>query len=101
MRELGYVEGRNVIIEWRYADGNYQSLPDLAAELTRMDLEVIVVYGTAAVQALKKATNSIPIVAAAAVDLVGSGIAESLGQGARVDDPAVVTAARGSNHRIG
>jgi ABC transporter substrate binding protein len=69
MRELGYVEGKNVVIEWRYADGNYKSLPDLAAELARMDLEVIVTYGTAAGQALKKATSSIPIVVAAAVDL--------------------------------
>jgi len=78
MRELGYVEGKNLVIEWRYADGNYKSLPDLAAELTRMDLEVIVTYGTAAAQALKKATSSMPIVVAAAVDLVGSGIVESL-----------------------
>jgi len=79
MRELGYVEGRNVVIEWRYADGRYQSLPELAAELARMDLEVIVTYGTAAAQALKKTTASIPIVVAAAVDLVGSGIVASLG----------------------
>ena len=78
MRELGYVEGRNLVIEWRYANGDYKSLPDLAAELTRMDLEVIVTYGTAAAQALRKATSSIPIVVAAAVDLVGSGIVESL-----------------------
>ena len=78
MRELGYVEGKNLVIEWRYANGNYKSLPDLAAELTRMDLEVIVTYGTAAAQALKKATSTIPIVVTAAVDLVGSGIVESL-----------------------
>ncbi|HYB40737.1 MAG TPA: ABC transporter substrate-binding protein [Candidatus Methylomirabilis sp.] len=80
MRELGYVEGTNLVVEWRYADGNYKSLPDLAAELARMDLEVIVTYGTAAAQALRKATRSIPIVVAAAVDLVGSGIVESLRQ---------------------
>jgi len=80
MRELGYVEGRNVVIEWRYADGRYQSLPDLAAELARMDLEVIVTYGTAAAQALKKTTTSSPIVVAAAVDIVGSGIVASLGR---------------------
>jgi len=55
MRELGYAEGKNLVIEWRYGNGNYKSLPDLAAELTRMDLEVIVTYGTAAAQALKKA----------------------------------------------
>ena len=78
MHELGYEEGKNLVIEWRYANGNYKSLPDLAAELTRLDLEVIVTYGTAAAQALKKATSTIPIVVAAAVDLVGSGIVESL-----------------------
>jgi putative ABC transport system substrate-binding protein len=78
MRELGYVEGTNLVVEWRYANGIYKSLPDLAAELTRADPEVIVAYGTAAAQALKKATSSIPIVVAAAVDLVGSGIVESL-----------------------
>ena len=78
MRELGYVEGTNLVVEWRYANGSYKSLPDPAADLTRMDPEVIVAYGTAAAQALKKATSSIPIVVAAAVDLVGSGIVESL-----------------------
>jgi putative ABC transport system substrate-binding protein len=78
MRDLGYVEGKNLVIEWRYADGNYKSLPGLAAELSRMDPDVIVTYGTAGAQALKKATSSIPIVVAAAVDLVGSGIVESL-----------------------
>ena len=78
MRELGYAEGTNLVVEWRYANGSYRSLPDLAAELTRMDPEVIVTYGTAAAQALKKATSSIPIVVAAAVDLVGSGIVASL-----------------------
>ncbi len=76
MRDLGYVEGKNLVIEWRY--GSYKSLPEQAAEMTRMNLEVIVVYGTAAAEALKKATSSIPIVVAAAVDLVESGIVASL-----------------------
>jgi putative ABC transport system substrate-binding protein len=78
MRALGYAEGKNLIIEWRYADGNYKRLTDLAAELALMNLDVIVTYGTAAAQALKKATSRTPIVVAAAVDLVGSGIVESL-----------------------
>jgi putative ABC transport system substrate-binding protein len=78
MRALGYVEGKNLVVEWRYADGNYKRLTDLATELARMDLDVIVTYGTAAAQALKKATGRTPIVVAAAVDLVGSGIVESL-----------------------
>jgi len=72
MRDLGYLDGKNLLIEWRY--GGYKSLPELAAELTGMNLEVIVTYGTAAAQALKKATSSTPIVVAAAVDLVESGI---------------------------
>jgi putative tryptophan/tyrosine transport system substrate-binding protein len=53
---------RPLLIEWRFADGNYERLPDLAVELTRLDLEVIVTYGTAAAQALKQATSSTPIV---------------------------------------
>lgn len=76
MRDLGYVEGRNLMIEWRY--GSYKSLPEQAAEMTRINLEVIVVYGTAAAEALKKATTTTPIVVAAAVDLVESGIVASL-----------------------
>ena len=79
MHELGYVEGRNLIVEWRYADGNYKDLPNLAVQLAHMNLEVIVTYRTAAAQALKKATTSTPIVVAAAVDLVGSGIVETCG----------------------
>jgi putative ABC transport system substrate-binding protein len=78
MRDLGYEEGKNLTVEWRYADGDYKSLPGLAAGLARMDLDVIVVYGTAAAQAMKKATSRTPIVVAAAVDLVGSGIVASL-----------------------
>ena len=78
MRDLGYEEGKNLFVERRYADGNYKSLLELAAELTRMDLDVIVVYGTAAAQAAKRATSRTPIVVAAAVDLVGSRIVESL-----------------------
>src|ERR1700756_1238821 len=72
MRDLGYIKGKNLLIEWRY--GGYRSLSDLAAELTQIDIELIVTYGTAAAQALKGATSTIPIVVAAAVDLVESGI---------------------------
>ena len=78
MRELGYVEERNLIIEWRYGDGDYRRLPELAVELVRMGVEVIVVYGTAAAQAAQGATKIIPIVIAAAVDPVGSGLVASL-----------------------
>ena len=78
MRELGYVEGKNLVVERRYGDGKYQRLPELASELVRLDVEVIVAYGTAAVQAAQRATGAIPIVIAAAVDPVGSRLIASL-----------------------
>ncbi len=78
MRDLGYVDGTTVTIEPRYADGKYDRLLALAAELVRMDPDVIAVYGTAAAKALQQHTRSIPIVVAAAVDLVGAGIVASL-----------------------
>src|SRR5436189_1504488 len=69
MRALGYVEGRNLAIAWRYANGNYDQLTRFAAELVATNPPVIVGYGTAAARSLKKATTTIPIVVAAAVDL--------------------------------
>ena len=78
MRERGYVEGRNLLIEWRYADGQSAALADLAADLVRLDVQVIVAYGTAAVQAAQRATSTRPIVIAAAVDPVASGLVASL-----------------------
>jgi ABC-type uncharacterized transport system substrate-binding protein len=78
MRELGYLEGKNLVIEWRFADGNYSRLPALASELVRMNVEVIVTHSTAATLAARRATNSIPIVTAAVADMVGSGIAKNL-----------------------
>ena len=78
MRELGYVEGKNLVIEWRYADGKYERLPDLADVLVQMKLEVIVTHSTPGTQALQKATKSIPIVMTSINDPVGSGFAASL-----------------------
>jgi len=72
MRTLGYVEGRNLVIEWRYAQGRYERLPVLAAELAQLKVDVLVTYGTAAVQALHAATDTIPIVIAAAIDPGGN-----------------------------
>ena len=77
MRELGYAEGKNLVIEWRFADGNYERLPGLAAELVQMKVEVIVTHGTGT-QAAQQATSTIPIVTAVVIDPVGSGIAASL-----------------------
>lgn len=78
MRELGYVEGKNLVIEWRFADGKLDRLPALAAELVALKLDVIVAGGNDSPLALKKATTTIPIVMATASDPVGSGLVTSL-----------------------
>ena len=78
LRELGYVEGKNVAIEYRYAEGNFDRLPALAAELVRLNVNVIVTGGPTAIPAAKAATTAIPIVMAFDTDPVGSGFAASL-----------------------
>src|SRR4029450_8592888 len=62
LRELGLVESKNIVIEYRWAEGNYERLAGLAAELVQMKVDVILAGGTPAVQAAKQATTSIPIV---------------------------------------
>jgi putative tryptophan/tyrosine transport system substrate-binding protein len=78
LRELGYVEGKNIFIEYRYADGKLERLPDLADELVRLKVDVIVTPGGSAILAAKKASATIPMVFAAAPDPVGSGLVSSL-----------------------
>lgn len=78
MRELGYVEGRNLIIEWRFAEGRYERLPRLAAELVNAQVQVIVTHATPGTRAAQQATRTIPIVTAASIDPVGNGFAASL-----------------------
>jgi len=78
LRELGYVEGRDVVIEWRYADQRTDRLADLAAELVRLNVDVIHVGGGAVLNAARAATTTIPIVAVAGSDPVGAGWAASL-----------------------
>jgi putative ABC transport system substrate-binding protein len=78
LRELGYVEGQNIKIESRWAEGNYDRLPGLAADLVRLKVDVIVTYGTPASQAAKRATGTIPIVMAAIIDPVASGLVTSI-----------------------
>ena len=91
MSRLGYSEGTNLVIEWRYADGDYTRLADLAKELVAMNLPVIVTYGTAAARVLQKTTTTVPVVVAAAVDLVGAGIVASLANpGANVTGFSVI-----------
>lgn len=78
MRELGYSEGKNVVFEWRFADGDAEKLSGLAAELVLLKVDVIVTAGTQATSAAQKATPTIPIVMGAAADPVGSGLVASL-----------------------
>jgi putative tryptophan/tyrosine transport system substrate-binding protein len=78
LRDLGYVEGRNVVIESRDAEGKFERFPALAAELVALKVDVIVVAGTPGTLAAKQATRTLPIVFAAASDPVGSGLVTSL-----------------------
>ena len=78
LRELGYVEGENIIIEYRYSEGNYDRLPALAAELVRLKVDIIITGGAPATVAAKEATVMIPIVMTQVGDPVGSGFVASL-----------------------
>ena len=78
LRELGYVEGKNIVIEWRWAEGKPDRLPDLAAELVRLKVDIIVSAGPAVTPRLKEATKTIPIVMAQDNDPVGNGFVASL-----------------------
>ena len=78
LRDLGYVEGRNVLIEYRWAEGKYDRFPALIGELLALKVAVIVTAGTPATLAVKKATTSVPLVMLAVGDPVGTGIVPSL-----------------------
>jgi putative tryptophan/tyrosine transport system substrate-binding protein len=78
LRDLGYVEGRNVLIEYRWAEGKYDRFPALIGELLALKVAVIVTAGTPATLAVKKATTSVPLVMTAVGDPVGTGIVPSL-----------------------
>jgi putative ABC transport system substrate-binding protein len=80
MRELGYVVGRNLFVEYRWASNDMARLQPLADELVRLNVDVIVTSATPAVRAAVRATNTIPIVMAAVSDPVGSGLVASLGR---------------------
>jgi putative tryptophan/tyrosine transport system substrate-binding protein len=78
LRELGYVEGKNIVIEWRSAEGKFDRLPDLAAELVRLKVDVIVTAGPQSTRPAKEATSTIPIVMGFDNDPVGNGFVASL-----------------------
>ncbi len=78
LRDLGYVEGKNIVIEWRFADAKLDRLPALAAELVHLNVELIVTGGSAPTRAAKEATPKIPIVMANDNDPVANGIIASL-----------------------
>ncbi len=78
LREVGYVEGKNILIEYRYADGKLDRVPALAAEMVRLNVEVILTGGSAATRPAKEATATIPIVMAQDTDPIGNGFVASL-----------------------
>jgi putative ABC transport system substrate-binding protein len=80
MRELGYAEGRDLSIEWRFAGGDLDRLAELADDLVKRKVDVLVAGSTPAIRAAQKATTTIPIVVANANDPVGSGFVDSLGR---------------------
>jgi putative ABC transport system substrate-binding protein len=80
LNERGYVEGRNTIIEFRWADGNSDRLPQLAAELVSLGIDVLITHGTPGTPAAKTATRTIPIVMAVSGDAVAAGLINSIAQ---------------------
>lgn len=79
MHDLGYVEGKDFVVEWRFAEGQYDRLSGYARELVRLEVDVIVAFNTRAALEAQRATSTIPIVFAAISDPVGSGLVASLG----------------------
>jgi putative ABC transport system substrate-binding protein len=92
LREVGYVEGQNIVIEYRWADGNFERLPELATELVRLKVDVIVAAVTQASLAAKNATGTIPIVMVAVGNPVDSGLIASLARpGANITGTSVMS----------
>jgi putative tryptophan/tyrosine transport system substrate-binding protein len=78
LRKAGYIEGRNLVMEWRSANGDYDRVPALVADLVRSNVDVIVQDSTIGTQVTNRATSTIPIVMALVLDPIGSGLVESL-----------------------
>ena len=77
---LGYVEGKNIILEFRWAEGKYDRLLELVTDLIRLNVDVLVTHGTPGTLTAKRATNNIPIVMAISGDAVATGIVTNLGR---------------------
>ena len=78
LRDLGYIEGQTIVLEWRWSEGRVEQFPALAADLVRLGVDIIVTEGGLASLAAKKATSAIPIVMAISADPVGIGLVPSL-----------------------
>jgi putative ABC transport system substrate-binding protein len=101
LRELGYVEGQNLVVDYRSAGGRDERLPDLVAELIRLNPDVIVLRGTPEVLAVRNVTSTIPVVMTAVVDPVGLGVAASLSHpGGNVTGMSSIASAMGTK-RVG
>ena len=99
MRELGYVEGKNLVMEGRFADGKSDRLSSLAAELVMLKVDVIVVAGSDAGRAAQRATTTIPIVLGTAADPIGAGLAASLARpGGNVTGLSLIATDLGPKH---
>src|SRR5262249_16188471 len=83
LRELGYIEGQNIIIEWRWGRGSTDRFAEFAAEVVKLNVDVIVAANDAAGRAVERATNTIPIVCCIIGDPVGGGFAASLARPGR------------------
>ena len=93
LRELGYIEGQNITVEYRWAEGKFERISDLAVELVRLNVDLIVAVVTQASLAAKKATTTIPIVMVGVADPVGSGLVASLARpGANLTGTSSMTA---------
>ena len=77
LRELGYIEGQNIVIEWRFAEEKPERLPTLAAELVALKVEVIVTYTTPAIRVAKQSTTTIPILMANVGDPIAAGFVKA------------------------
>ena len=83
LRDLGYIEGKNILVEYRYAEGKADRIPGLVAELVQLKVDVLVFPNTTAIRAAKQATKTIPIVMVTTTDPVARGLVDSLARPGR------------------